>query len=161
VVSWAVTFLGVLLAWTLFRAESLSGVLNLWMGLTGFGDRLVLHGSYRSSLGEMASVLEALGFQWADATQSSRLFPTATSFAWLALGMFICLGLPNTQAWLRRYRPACSLVYGDLDGRNLLSVFGLRIEWRPTVMWAVVSAALLIGAAFNFGSTSEFIYWQF
>ncbi|RAU21839.1 membrane-bound O-acyltransferase family protein [Paramagnetospirillum kuznetsovii] len=159
--AWFITFLGVMLAWTLFRAESVHGALNLWQGMLGINGRMALHDVDKQTLGDLGPILEAIGFHWINAEQVSRAFPTQTTFLWFAAGLFICLGLPNTQAWLRRYRPACSLVYGDLDARSVADFVSISLRWRPTVPWALLTAAMLIYAIFHFGNTSEFIYWQF
>ncbi|OAN55096.1 MBOAT family O-acyltransferase [Magnetospirillum moscoviense] len=158
---WALSMIGVMVAWTLFRADSLHAVLNIWQGMIGMGDRLVLPASYREALGPLSAAAEALGFRWTEGNMVARGFPTGLTFAWLAMGVAICLGLPNTQAWLRRYRPACSLVYGDLDDRSILRWTGLTLAWRPTLAWAVVTMVFLLYGLYNFGNTSEFIYWQF
>jgi len=156
---WCLTMMGVMLAWTLFRAESLHAVWNIWQGLIGIDGRLVLPTSYQASLGSLTPLVEMIGFQWVTTEIVARSFPT--SGGWLLACFVICLGLPNTQAWLRRYRPACGLVYGDLDARSALGATGLTLQWRPTLVWAGLTTAMLVVAVYHFGNTSEFIYWQF
>ena len=71
-------------------------------------------------------------------------------------GLLIIWLLPNTQQFMRRYRPA--LHFLELEGK-----LGKRRwwEWRPTPAFALFTLALLYATARDFDKISEFIYFQF
>jgi len=78
--------------------------------------------------------------------------------AWkgITAGLVVAFLLPNTQQFLRRYRPALGT-----------SEFGIPVgkrrwwEWRPTPLHAVFTLLLLYMTLREFDKISEFIYFQF
>jgi D-alanyl-lipoteichoic acid acyltransferase DltB (MBOAT superfamily) len=74
--------------------------------------------------------------------------------AWITLGLFIVLVIPDTA---RLFGPAMSEVdgtRGDLDQAEWL-------KWRPSRRWAVGGGLMLAWAVLHLSKVSEFIYYQF
>jgi len=125
------TFLLVVLAWVLFRAETLSGALLIYKGMFGCG-------------GPGIGLSRAL----------------AAKGAWLAIPMAACWLLPNTQELMSRFKPALDYdaKYGFSlrSGRRHAWVL-----WKPDWRWALLTGALGMAAVALFARASEFIYYQF
>ncbi|MEM9237747.1 MAG: MBOAT family protein, partial [Verrucomicrobiota bacterium] len=139
------TFLAVIVAWVPFRAG------NFELGPDG---------STSAALSATGAVLSSMfglnGFQgWPGdsvivVTQTRALRP-------IVAGLLIVWLLPNTQQFLRRYRPALGLE--SLPAAKL----GRRRwwQWRPTLPWLAFTLILLYAVGRDFDQLSEFIYFQF
>ena len=74
----------------------------------------------------------------------------------MVLAVVVAFLLPNTQQFLRRYRPALGLAeFGNPTGKRRWW------EWRPTALHAGLSVILLYVTFREFDKLSEFIYFQF
>jgi hypothetical protein len=139
------TFLAVIIAWVPFRAgnfelgpngsttaalEATKSIFASMIGLNGFG-------------GWPGDSVIAV-------TQKRALRP-------IVAGLVIVWLLPNTQQFLRRYRPALGL--SKLPDAEL----GRRRwwHWRPTLPWLAFTLILLYAVGRDFDQLSEFIYFQF
>ena len=89
VAGWALTFLCVMIAWVVFRAESVNAALEIYKGMLGF------HGAPTSAFGEFAVPYRKPEF-----------------FHTLLIGLFICLALPPTIS-LERWVPQPALLAGQ------------------------------------------------
>jgi hypothetical protein len=75
----------------------------------------------------------------------------------IAIGLFVVWALPNTQEFLRRYRPALDVA--EATGTSA----GPRRwwHWRPTWQWLLFTLVVLYAVGRDFDQLSEFIYFQF
>lgn len=153
--AWTATFLCVSFAWVLFRAETLSGALNLYQGMLGMGGRFAFPAGLMDPAGLPATALSVLGARFVEHWPAGQVFPGRGHALWLALALFICLCLPNTQSWMRWYRPAINAPLATFDRwpRFLL--------WRPSPLWSTAIILMFLYTALYLGDTGEFIYWQF
>ena len=71
---------------------------------------------------------------------------------WIWILLAVVWFAPNTQQLLAAYRPALALLAGQTHA---------RFTWRPTPIYALVTAALALIAIFNLHKQSEFLYFQF
>lgn len=80
---------------------------------------------------------------------------TSESLLPIAAAMGIALLLPNTLE-IARY-------VGPSDDHHLKDMLGRKtpLTWRPSVLWALVTAATLGVCIMNLWRTSEFLYFQF
>jgi hypothetical protein len=74
---------------------------------------------------------------------------------WIAMLLAIVWLMPNTQEAMRRFAPALE------TSAVVLSRRASRLEWRPTVGWALVVSVLAILALASGNPISEFLYFQF
>ena len=72
----------------------------------------------------------------------------------LLIMFVVAWGLPNAQQLLRRYRPVLHTYPGDIPEAG-------RRVWRPSAVWALLTAVLLLAAVVNLTHASEFLYYQF
>ena len=142
----AITFIVVLVAWVPFRAGSFE---------------LSSTGSTRAALDATGSILSSMfglsgTFGWPD---RSALEVKASHGFRVVMCLSLVWLLPNTQQFLRRYRP----VLGLRSVSRRFSSPGRRRwwQWRPTPVWTAFLILLLMGVVYEFDKLSEFIYFQF
>lgn len=76
-----------------------------------------------------------------------------SELAMVALGAFIAFLMPNTNQIV--------LYVGNRfpDAQAAFSL--IRVQWRPTLGWALAMGTLLVIGLLNLDKTAEFIYAQF
>jgi D-alanyl-lipoteichoic acid acyltransferase DltB (MBOAT superfamily) len=127
-----ITFLAVLGAWTFFRAGSFEAAGRMLHAMAGLDG----FGGWPNKAVRVVASAEPL-----------KVIPVLVA-CWL---------LPNTQEIFRRYRPAL-IVERAADFPRFPNRWW---QWRPTVPFALATAALLVVVGLNFDKVSEFIYFQF
>ncbi len=125
------TLLAVIVAWVLFRAESMAGAGLVLSGMAG--------------LGGTALPPELAEIKWAEAY---RQFALLLAFVWLA---------PNTAQLFRLHQPTLP-PERPLPDHTLAR---LAVKWRPSGKWAVALACVAVAALFNMNEISEFLYFRF
>ena len=96
---WAITFLCVMIAWVVFRAESMDAAVAIYKGMLG------MHGTTLETFGEFTIPYRKPEF-----------------FQTLLLGLFICLALPTTLA-LERWVPQPMVLAGHPRLTTLATAF--------------------------------------
>lgn len=136
------TFVCVVFAWVMFRAQAVDHALGIMAGMVG-ANGLVLLPNHLARLGVIGDWLIAAGVQAGDISRISSLRELV---AWLALCFGLAWLLPNTQDWAR-------LLF---DSR------------RPARLERLAAGALGLAAGIAFAVTvyyiskgSEFLYFQF
>lgn len=130
-----ITLLAVAMANVVFRAESVGDAVTIWQAMLQVGQ-----------IGTLPSILPA---------SMAELFTEPMGFV-VVVAAIIALA-PNTQQLLGRYRPV-------LDWARWRDVAPpvIKLTWRPTLLWAIWSGAVLFfAAAFILRGQSEFIYFNF
>jgi alginate O-acetyltransferase complex protein AlgI len=79
----------------------------------------------------------------------NELLHRDTALKWIFGAAVIAWFLPNTQQVFARHAPA-------LD-----SVSGGRMQWQPSVRWAMTTNVLALIALYHMNRVSEFLYFQF
>ena len=78
----------------------------------------------------------------------------AAQIAWIALGVSIILLLPDTARFFGKWMAEPDGSRGDLDQPGPL-------RWRPSAVWATLTALCLVWSVLHLARVSEFIYYQF
>jgi alginate O-acetyltransferase complex protein AlgI len=142
--SWFLTFSAVTIAWVFFRADSFTAataLLGRMFDPVGWSE--LLRNGYPATGILTATTLSQFH------TTEIRAIPVI-----LALGLAICLAMPNTQAFFSR-----KLQLG-LAGHSDASPW--RWEWRPSAGWAVVIGIMFAAAIMAITrGTSPFLYFNF
>jgi len=128
-----ITFVCVAASMVIFRAVNLKTATHLLYGMIG------LHGIGVSGL--RASF--ALGLK--------------TVALWSAASAFIALLCPNTLQILDRYEPALGWKPSLYEVARPQG----RVQWGPSVAWALAMSLIVTIGILNLGGRSEFLYWQF
>ncbi|MGE0585647.1 MAG: MBOAT family protein [Flavobacteriaceae bacterium] len=153
-VSVLVTFLAVVFAWVLFRAETLAGAGRIFAGMTGqngiaFNIRYLGKFNRMDGLGDW---LATQGVRFADDT----IHAGSQALNWIAIGLILSWAAPTTQQIFRRFRPALH-TYGEAIGNRLPRL----LSWRPSIPWSVAMAVVALLCLFRLMAHSEFLYYQF
>lgn len=75
---------------------------------------------------------------------------------WFAGVSFIVWGLPNTQQFMQRYKPALNIPRADIR-----PVHFQFLQWQPTISWAVTIGGCALISVLFMSSINEFVYFQF
>ncbi|MCW1885009.1 MBOAT family protein [Luteolibacter flavescens] len=127
------TFLAVVVGWVFFRAHDVETALEMLGAMFGF------HG------------IQGWPPEAVVAVKAKRaLVP-------IVLGLIVVWALPNTQEFLRRYRPALDIAEATGTTTGPLRWW----QWRPTWQWLLFTLAVIYAVGRSFDNLSEFIYFQF
>jgi D-alanyl-lipoteichoic acid acyltransferase DltB (MBOAT superfamily) len=135
--SWAVTFLAVVIAWVFFRARTTAGAWQMLASLFGF--------EAGSSAYASSGILRLMDLPILVGDQRLLLIGAGA----VALALIIALGLPNVPQ-----------LFGYREYRRAPEPAGL-LRWRPNGAWALLSALALAISLFGMWQRLEFLYFQF
>jgi D-alanyl-lipoteichoic acid acyltransferase DltB (MBOAT superfamily) len=159
----ALTFLGVVVGWVFFRADSCSSALALLHGMAGMNGVSLLK-SLDGLLGPHDGIV-FLGLAPLAQLNSVKVL------AVLGLGFMIVWRMPNVWQMFQQYRPVCEdmhtgepiksakasqPIYGE-PRRSILHA----VQWKPTTSNLAVISLLLVSALGLLNRTSVFLYFQF
>ena len=137
ILSWAVTFFAVVVAWVFFRAKTAAGACQMLGSLFGF--------EAGSSAYASPGILRVMDLPVLVGEPSLLLIGGCT----VALALAIALGLPNVPQ-LFRYRE-----YRHAPEQ------GTVVRWRPNIAWALFTALAFAISLFGMWQRLEFLYFQF
>jgi len=135
--SWAVTFLAVVIAWVFFRAKTAAGACQMLLALFGFEAGRPTYVS--PGVLRLMDLPILIGEGWLLLIGSGAVL----------LALLLALWLPNVAQVFsyREYRRAPEP--------------STWLQWRPTFVWALVSALALTLSLFGMWQHLEFLYFQF
>jgi len=140
------TFICVVIAWVIFRAESLDGALNIYAGMFGINGvylsvplDLTTHG-FREVLSSMFP-----SFVFGDVKRGINLMLMMLIVVWF---------LPNTFDLLKNNQPALGLESFITQAKTIFM-------WKFNVLFASALALMTITSLFYMSAPSEFLYFQF
>lgn len=142
VASVGLTFYCVMIAWVFFRAPDLSTAWSIVTAMVG-RNGIVWPSEWQ------AIIQHSLPWAWAQHFQPAGSFvalPPLNWFCWLLAVVWL---LPNTHELMGRYRPALGVKY-----------FG-KLQWRPSILWGLLIAAMALLGLLQMSHVSEFLYFQF
>jgi alginate O-acetyltransferase complex protein AlgI len=147
--SWLVTFVAVVVAWVFFRAVDFQSAILVLKGMSG-ANGVVLSERFA---GNMPFDLSLFGIEIV--AQLPYLTSSRPVFL-IAPFLVICLALPNTIEFMRRYRPV-------LDPSHIVPAVGRRKwwAWRPAMLWSIIIAIIGLYSLLNLTRVSPFLYFQF
>jgi hypothetical protein len=152
----ALTFVAVVVAMVLFRANTLAGAGRMLAGMAGV-DGFTLPEAVLTRLGALAPWLARLGVT-ADASPGSTL---VSSCAWVFGLLVIALGMPNSLQVMQRFEPALNFKpdFGGLSPAG--AVRAPRFVASFNLGWAAFFGLILALGAQSLNRVSEFLYWRF
>lgn len=135
----AITFLAVVVAWVLFRAESLPAAMTMLRGMVGLNG-VMLPATFQPIIGKVVP-------SWV-------VFGSTPVSSWILLALACMLVIafiaPNTQEIMRRAEPALESVHSNT-----------WLAWSLKPAWAFGVGILLALVLGSLGRVSEFLYFQF
>ncbi len=147
----ALTFLAVVLAWVFFRAETFGGALSMLQGMAGLNG-LVLPEGWQDKMAAWP-----VWVSFAGPGNPAHDFWEEGGFYWLTMLLLITQLAPNTRQIMAAYRPALETYRTE----DFVPRFPAGINWRPDLLWAVLTAGLALTTVFNLSHVSEFLYFNF
>jgi hypothetical protein len=129
-----VTFVAVVVAWVFFRADSFATANTVLHGMTG---------AYGLKIGESYVPLTSIG--------------ATNTLIFIVFGLAICWLMPNSQQFVRAFRPAYQKV-AEPEG------WSARLVWQPVRAWSwLIFGVVLALGLLRLSPTrvSEFLYYQF
>ena len=142
-----VTFLAVVAAWVVFRADdpaTATAMLKAMAGMNGF----ILPDAWLARWGAFGSWLSAQGVAFG-ATNNLIMGGTIN---WIWISLLIVWLAPNTQQIMASFRPALDVPAGAPVA---------RLRWQPSIRAALAVWLLGFVAIINLNRQSAFLYFQF
>jgi alginate O-acetyltransferase complex protein AlgI len=132
--SGTLTFLAVVVAFVLFRSESIPVTLEIFRGMLG------LNGvRFAPDYAEWVEHIKPwLPFTKVFVNRHATHFVDLVTLQWISALLLIAWCLPNTQQLLSRHRPAFDL-YDHMKHSG-----GLRVHWAPNLLWGCFALGLLL-----------------
>lgn len=146
ILSHGLTLMCVVLAWVLFRAETLTAAGSLLQQLIAWNG-LAFTGPYEKAI--LSTDLYRIATVIAPSASAIGIVTTA-----LCAGWFICLCLPNTYQLFAHQLDEIQARPGEpINPRGLV--------WHPNWRWAVFTVLLLFCSLLFLSAPTEFLYFQF
>ncbi|MGZ8180815.1 MAG: MBOAT family O-acyltransferase [Methylobacter sp.] len=150
--SGCLTFFAVMVAWVPFRAKDFDSTMVIWKGMAGLSG-FTLPKGLDSKLGDLGGWLIDHNVRFVGVLDGIAPF-RFIDVLWFVVLMICTFFMPNTQQFMRKYRPA-------LYSKIVLRDMGSSILWRPTLGWSIGISFLLVYAILGLVRPSEFLYFQF
>jgi hypothetical protein len=137
ILSWAVTFFAVVIAWVFFRAKTAAGA---WCMLGGMFGISVDSSAYVSN-----GILRIMDLPLLVGADRVLLIGAGV----VAAALIVALSLPNVPQ-----------IFGYREYRRAPE-HGVLVQWRPNAAWALLAALALSISLFGMWQRMEFLYFQF
>lgn len=149
-----ITFIAVVVAWVIFRAESLDGAINMYTAMFGYNG-ISLPILAEEKLGGLGELLKLIGINY-NGMFSNRVFGNSNKEAILLLfaALLIVWFSPNTYEWLKNEKPAIGV-------DNYLTQKKSKIAWKPNISYVLIVPVIIVIAVMFIQQESEFLYFQF
>jgi len=148
-----ITFISVVIAWVMFRAQTVDTAISMYSSMFGFNG-ISLPISFQSKLGEMAGFLSTKGFTYYGMFYNGVFGDVFTGIGLIGFMLLIVWFTPNTLDWLRNEGPVIGL-------DPFLKEPHKNWEWQPNLVFSLVVAFITVVALMFIQRESEFLYFQF
>ena len=150
VLAWGLTYLSVVVAWVFFRAADFPAAFNILSGMVAVEGRFVVTPAIAWALSFLPTVFDHMLIS----EKPLAFYEGARQVGLTLLVLAVALLAPNSQEWLRQYRPT-------LEATPECGGLARHVAWAPTPLWAIVVMALAVAGLLGTMRPTEFIYWQF
>ena len=133
--AWVITFLAVVVSWVPFKAESMTGTINLLQAMLGVNGILIsLDGIFHNTL----------------------IGNNIVVFFWFLILLLISTFFPNTQQFMLKHKPGLETYKGEIT-----RISYKWIEWNSNNLWTLFISIIFILSIMSLSGESEFIYYRF
>ena len=150
IIGWLITFTSVVLSWVLFRADSIEASISIYSSMFGLNG-ISLPVSLDGKIGFIGGWLEGMGVVFHGMFVNGVFGSHFVGVGWIFVLGFISTMLFNTQ----------EIMFFEKTTKKIMNHQYFWYRWRPTKVWAVFTAVLLIFSILNLSNFSEFLYFQF
>ncbi len=144
-----ITFLAVVSAWVLFKAENIKVAISILRSMYLFNGL-----SFPNSLLRNIEILKSLGLETRGMFYNG-LADWYNGVLMIGVLILIVLKTPNTLEIMRRFYPSDYQVSTEVKGNIISSV------WYPSKKWAFITSLLFLVAIMLISEENEFLYFQF
>lgn len=140
----------VVFGWVLFRAESFDSAMRIWGGMLGVNG-IALSARHFTALQQIGLDPSAVGI-----FAGSLIVNPSMNVLALILGLVaIAAVLPNSQEIIG--------IASSAGARSVSPVaeWMRRLQWQPSLPWALVTACIAVTAVLHLTRVSEFLYFRF
>ena len=157
-VGFLLTFTGILLTMVFFHAASVQAGFNIVAGMAGIHG-FVLPQAVAEHFPTLGKMLSSTGVQFGGIGVTEVL----STSCWIAVLLFITLGLPNTLEIMRNHDPAIIETAPSKLGQlpSIMRYLDRALIWSPSPRWAVVAVMMTGCGILALSRVSAFLYWQF
>jgi hypothetical protein len=127
----SITFFAIVVAWVIFRAESIDGALNMYAGMFGYNG-FSFHGMFRNEV--FSKPKEGI-------LLLSALF-------------FVTMYAPNSIDIFINERPV-------LSENNLVKEQKNKLIWKPSILYGFIGSIIFIISVLSIPDGGEFLYFNF
>lgn len=145
------TFVSVVTSMVFFRSSTMRSAIDVVKGMAGINGFELPPSAY-ARLTPIASWLHSLGI-----TQGPADITFAVLAYWIVALGAIAFFCPNTLQIMARFEPALGVTATESYKVGAYS----KLNWEPSLGWAVVMAIIAGVGILHLGGVSEFLYWQF
>jgi alginate O-acetyltransferase complex protein AlgI len=142
-----VTFVAVVAAWVVFRADSLDSAAAILRAMAGWNG-VVVPDVWLARWGAIGEWLARQGVAFG----ATPALPRTGVVHWVWILLLIVWFAPNTQQIMAAARPALGVPPGPAAP---------RWQWRPAALSAAAVAVMAFAVVINLNRHSEFLYFQF
>jgi len=149
-----ITFIAIVVAWVLFRADSLDGALVMYKAMFGInGISLpVSFQPYLVFLGD--SIIESLNISYRGMFYHNVFGEVYSGCLSILCLLLIAWFAPNTLEWMKKENPALGL-------ERMLVKGDVKLQWNASPAFAVLTAMIAVYSLMGISGESEFLYFRF
>jgi hypothetical protein len=151
----ATTFLAVVFAWVVFRADNISTAFEIQKSMLGLNG-IILPPSYLGYLNHffsLGNMLSSAGIRFED--NVPYFFGIKQCIFLLVLQLIVWIS-PNTYQMLGKYSPVLNSPSVKINYKK-----NSWLKWQPKPIIAIFFSLLFLIILFKMDATSEFLYFQF
>ena len=142
------TFFAVVVAWVIFRADTLDAAVRMYEGMLG-QNGFPINEAWMAKMHRVGPLL----IDWGVETGALIISVKRALLYWALPLLLACWILPNTQQIMRKFEPAINFIEDPRDPAF--------VEWKPSRIWSLAVLVIAILCLFNMTGISEFLYFQF
>jgi hypothetical protein len=143
-----ITFLAVVIAWVLFRADSFTAAGTMLTAMFG-GNGISLFSGLAGRFGDFEPALLSLGLRFDGVFHNSVVVWQKFELFNLAILLVIAHAMPNSLQLMARMRPVIE------------TVPAVRFAWAPNIGWSAVIASFAVLSLMGLSRVNKFLYFQF
>ncbi|WP_262695928.1 MBOAT family O-acyltransferase [Kordiimonas aquimaris] len=156
--SWALTFIAVVLGWVFFRAETFETAITVIEGMTGNNGLAIPQALARNLAYLIPAFQEVFNVDIYLGGGSNFLY----MWMWIIILAIIAFFASNTVQLMAKYSDAFANIITSLDGKKPgTKEYFTTMRWKPNTIWALSIGIAFAVAILNLNSASEFLYFQF
>ncbi len=149
-----ITFGAVVISWSLFRAESFDGAIQMLRAMVGLNGFALPEGclGYLNHFAGLGDYLSTFGLQFMEVKYFGGIIEISSLIFCFLLVWF----MPNTQQFMIRYKPAFEIYRGEIQPWKWA-----WLQWEQKPVWVICISIMSVLSILELTHVTEFIYFQF